>query len=72
MKRYLLSALTILLTATAVTSSAQANTISASRLDSRAKTSAVPRRQVSSPSELSEDATFHDLIRHNRRVRNKN
>ena len=28
-------------------------------------------RQVSTPAELSEDATFHDLVRHNRRVRNK-
>ncbi len=59
MKRYLLSALTVLLAATAVTSAAQANT------------SFGPNHQVSTPSELSEDATFHDLLRHNRSVRNK-
>ncbi|MFK8185326.1 MAG: hypothetical protein AB8B99_18280 [Phormidesmis sp.] len=30
------------------------------------------RRQVSSAAEISEDATFHDLIRHNRDARNNN
>ncbi len=59
MKRYLLSALTVLIAATAVTSAAQA------------RTSFGPNHQVSAPSELSEDATFHDLLRHNRRVRDK-
>ncbi|MEM8807358.1 MAG: hypothetical protein AAGF01_15155 [Cyanobacteria bacterium P01_G01_bin.38] len=34
-------------------------------LDSRSK------QQVSTPAEISEDATFHDLIRFNRRERNK-
>ncbi len=70
MKHYLLTALTVLIAATAITSSAQANTIAATRLDTQAK-SARSNRQVSSPSELSDNATFHDLIRHNRRVRNK-
>lgn len=61
MKRYILSALTILIAATAVAPAAQA-------LDTQTKGL---RRQVSTPAELSEDATFHDLVRHNRRVRNK-
>ena len=61
MKRYFLSALTILMAATAIAPAALA-------LDSQ-KTGV--RRQVSTASELSEDATFHDLVRHNRRVRNK-
>ena len=72
MKRYFLSALTVLIASTAVVSSAQAKTIDATRLDVQAKTRTGPNRQVSTPSELSEDATFHDLLRHNRRVRNKN
>lgn len=59
MKRYFLSVLTVLITATAVTAAAEA------------RTSFNASQQVSTPSELSEDATFHDLVRHNRRVRNK-
>ena len=59
MKRSFLSVLTVLIAATAVTSAAQA------------RTTFGPNHQVSSPSELSEDATIHDLIRHNRGVRNK-
>ena len=58
MKRYLLSALTVLMATTAVTTAAQAGTFG-------------PNHQVSTPSELSEDATFHDLLRHNRGVRDK-
>ena len=59
MKRYLLSALTVLIATTAVTTAAQAGT----RFG--------PNYQVSTPSELSEDATFHDLLRHNRGVCDK-
>lgn len=58
MKRYLLSVLTVLIATTAVASTAQARVSG-------------PNHQVSDPSELSEDATFHDLLRHNRRVRDK-
>ena len=68
MKRYFLPALLLLMAATAVP--AQAKTLGASRLE--AKTTVRTSTQVSSPSEISEDATFHDLIRHNRRVRDKN
>lgn len=32
--------------------------------------SATQKRQVSTPQEISEDATFHDLLRHNRDARN--
>ena len=60
MKRYILSAFTLLVAAAVVAPAAQA-------LDTHTSL----RRQVSTPAELSEDATFHDLIRHNRRVRNK-
>lgn len=59
MKRYILSAFMLLIAATAMAPAAQA-------LDTKGL-----RRQVSTPAELSEDATFHDLVRHNRRVRNK-
>lgn len=34
--------------------------------------SAGSKRQVSTTQEISEDATFHDLIRHNRDARNNN
>ncbi|MEL7510299.1 MAG: hypothetical protein AAFN42_23450 [Cyanobacteria bacterium J06554_1] len=60
MKRYILSAVTLLIAATAVAPAAQA-------LDTQTSLG----RQVSTPAELSEDATFHDLVRHNRRARNK-
>lgn len=33
--------------------------------------SATQKRQVSTPDEISETATFHDLIRHNRDARRK-
>lgn len=56
MKTYFLSALTVLLATVAVVPVAQAFTTTS---------------QVSTPTELSEDATLHDLVRHNRRVRNK-
>ena len=59
---------TLILTMAAAAVPARAEALSASRLEIQAKSSL---RQVSTPSELSEDATFHDLIRHNRRVRNK-
>ncbi|ESA35999.1 hypothetical protein N836_09255 [Leptolyngbya sp. Heron Island J] len=59
MKRYLLSVLTVLVATTAVTSAAQA------------RAGFGPNHQVSTPAELSEDATFHDLLRHNRGVRDK-
>lgn len=58
MKTYILSALTVLMAAAIVAPAAQAGTNTV-------------RRQVSTPAELSENATFHDLVRHNRRVRNK-
>ena len=58
MKTYILSALTVVMAATVIAPAAQAD-------------GHTVRRQVSSPTELSEDATFHDLVLHNRRVRNK-
>ena len=65
MKTFFLPALILTMAAAAVP--AQAEPLSASHLETQAKSN----RQVSTPSELSEDATFHDLIRHNRRARNK-
>ena len=67
MKRYFLPALLLLMSVAAVP--AQAETPGTSRLTANAGIR--PSHQISSPSELSEEATFHDLIRHNRRVRNK-
>ncbi|MEO0396789.1 MAG: hypothetical protein ACFB14_11170 [Leptolyngbyaceae cyanobacterium] len=66
MKYFFLPALILTMAAAAVP--AQAETLSASRLEVQTKSAL---RQVSTPSELSEEATFHDLIRHNRRARNK-
>lgn len=63
MQRYILSALTILITATAVTSAAQANTDSFQ--DARSI------GQLSTTTQLSQDASLHDLIRHNRAARDK-
>lgn len=106
MKRYILSALTVLLSSAAIAPVAQAFEPEISLqerrievLDSRSKnivqklrvehlntqTKAIDniqsarldlwdsrdKRQVSTPAEISEDATFHDLVRFNRRARNK-
>ncbi|MEM6254202.1 MAG: hypothetical protein AAF821_14895 [Cyanobacteria bacterium P01_D01_bin.156] len=60
MKTYILSALTVLMAAATVVPAAQA-----------LETSSMVRTQVSTPEEISEDATFHDLVLHNRSVRNK-
>ncbi len=60
MKRTILSALTVLMAVAAVAPVAQA-------LDTQTNL----RRQASTAAELSEDATLHDLVRHNRRARNK-
>lgn len=61
MQRYILSALTVLIAATAVTSSAQANTDSFQ--DAR------DIGQLSTTTQLSQDASLHDLVWHNRNAR---
>ncbi|NEQ52392.1 MAG: hypothetical protein F6K11_19995 [Leptolyngbya sp. SIO3F4] len=71
MKRYFLSTLTVLIAAVAIAPAAQANALHTARLQHLDTQTKAFNRQASSSSELSEDATFHDLVRHNRRVRNK-
>ena len=63
MKRFILSASLILLGAAAISPAALANP---------ASTGSVATKQVSTAREISENATFHDLIRFNRDSRGKN
>lgn len=56
MKRFILSASVVLLGVSAIAPAALAGN----------------KRQVSTRQEISETATFHDLVRHNRDARNSN
>ncbi|MEL6136738.1 MAG: hypothetical protein AAFR42_04930 [Cyanobacteria bacterium J06628_6] len=72
MKRYILSALTVLVATTAVVPASQAFKPEASLQDLRLEAlDSRTKRQVSTPEALSEDASLFDLVRHNRRIRDK-